>query len=194
MSEYQTTANAVSGAGVVILYAAFFAGHSLYQLFSLDGGICRDVDRDARGSGDRHPIRGAVHRGDRPGRRTGDADPALDRSGSTRGLLLVPRRARRRLPLRGRAPDWTAVTALALSARRCCSSAGTPAGWRRRSSSSAPPRSRCSGGIYLWHAARTRRPRATVDAPGGARGAMVPLGFAVLLAAGPRFAPQWIRI
>jgi uncharacterized membrane protein len=30
---YETTANAVSGAGIAILYIAFFAGHSLYHLF-----------------------------------------------------------------------------------------------------------------------------------------------------------------
>lgn len=32
---FHTTANAVSGAGVVTLYLAFFAAHSLYQLFGL---------------------------------------------------------------------------------------------------------------------------------------------------------------
>jgi uncharacterized membrane protein len=32
---YSTTANAVSGAGIAILYVAFFAGHSLYGLFPL---------------------------------------------------------------------------------------------------------------------------------------------------------------
>ncbi|MBI3932169.1 MAG: DUF2339 domain-containing protein [Acidobacteria bacterium] len=32
---YSTTANAVSGAGIAILYVAFFAGHSLYHLFPL---------------------------------------------------------------------------------------------------------------------------------------------------------------
>jgi len=32
---YATTANAVSGAGIAILYVAFFAGHSLYRLFPL---------------------------------------------------------------------------------------------------------------------------------------------------------------
>ena len=32
---YQTTANALSGTGVVVLYGVFFAGHVLYQLFSL---------------------------------------------------------------------------------------------------------------------------------------------------------------
>lgn len=31
---YETTANAVSGAGIAILYIAFFAGHSVYGLFS----------------------------------------------------------------------------------------------------------------------------------------------------------------
>lgn len=32
---FSTTANAVSGAGIAILYVAFFAGHSLYHLFPL---------------------------------------------------------------------------------------------------------------------------------------------------------------
>ncbi|HVQ31190.1 MAG TPA: DUF2339 domain-containing protein, partial [Vicinamibacteria bacterium] len=32
---YETTANSVSGAGIAILYIAFYAGHALYGLFSL---------------------------------------------------------------------------------------------------------------------------------------------------------------
>ena len=32
---YETTANSVSGAGIAVLYIAFYAGHALYGLFSL---------------------------------------------------------------------------------------------------------------------------------------------------------------
>ena len=50
------------------------------------------------------------------------------------------------------------------------------------------------GGIYLWHAVRLDDAERQLMHQAALTGALVPLGFAVLLATEPRFAPQWVGL
>jgi Predicted membrane protein (DUF2339) len=192
--QYQTTANAVSGAGVVTLYAAFFSGYSLYQLFALPaafGGMALvtllagviAVRFDA--------LFTALI-----GLAGGLATPVLLSTGVDRpvgffsylslltaGFLYVAGRR-----------TWPAVTGLAL--------VGTSLlqlGWY--DSYMAPEKVVVGtvaftviGGIYLWHAVQTRDLGSALMHQAALTGALVPLGFAILLAVEGRFAANWITL
>ena len=192
--EYQTTANAVSGTGVVILYAAFFAGHSLYQLFSLTVAFVGMSIVTLLAAV--IAIRFAALFTAVIGLAGGFATPVLLSSGVDRplaffsylsvltaGFLYVAERR-----------TWATITALALAGTSTLQ-LGWYASWM------APEKFLVGtaafavlGGIYLWHAVRLDDAERQLMHQAALTGALVPLGFAVLLATEPRFAPQWVGL
>jgi len=191
---YQTTANAVSGAGVVILYVAFYAGHSLYQLFSLPVAfVGMSVVTLVAGV---IAVRYAALFTALIGLAGGLATPVLLSTGVDRpvaffsylliltvGFLHVAER-------RG----WASVTALSL-----VGTSMLQLGWY--SSYMAPEKLAVGatafaahGAAYLWHAIRVRDPQRPLAHHAALAGSLVPLGFALLLAADRQFAPQWLAV
>jgi uncharacterized membrane protein len=191
---YQTTANAVSGAGVVILYIAFFAGHSLYQLFPLPVAFAgMSVVTLAAGV---IAIRYGALFTALLGLAGGLATPVLLSTGVDRpvgffsyltlltaGFLYAAERRK-----------WWSVTALAL-----VGTSMLQLGWY--TSYMAPEKLLVGatafvalGGAYLWHAVRVRNAGTPLAHQAGLAGSLVPLGFGLLLAADSRFVPQWAVI
>jgi hypothetical protein len=188
---YQTTANAVSGAGVVILYVAFYAGHSLYQLIALPVAFAgMSVVTLVAGV---IAVRYAAQFTALIGLAGGLATPVLLSTGVDRpvaffsylvlltvGFLYVAER-------RG----WASVTALSL-----IGSAMLELGWY--SSYIAPEKLAVGvtafaalGAAFLWHAVRVRDADTPLAYQAGLAGSLVPLGFALLLAADRQFALPW---
>jgi len=191
---YQTTANAVSGAGVVVLYVAFYAGHALYQLVSLPVAFAgMSVVTLAAGA---IAVRYAALFTALIGLAGGLATPVLLSTGVDRpvaffsylllltvGFLHVAERRK-----------WSAVTALALAG-----TALLELGWY--TSDMAPgtllvgaTAFAAHGAAFLWHAVRVRGTGGSIAHQAGLAGSLVPLGFGALLAADPRFVPQWAGV
>jgi len=190
-AQYQTTANAVSGAGIVILYVAFFAGHSLYQLVTLPVAFAgMSVVTLLAGV---IAIRFAAQFTALIGIAGGLATPVLLSSGVDRPLAffsylavlaagflhVAERRA------------WPSVTAVALVGTAMLELAWY-ANWI------APEKTPIGvaafavlGAIFLRHAVQTRNAEAPLMHQAALAGALVPLAFAMMLAAETRFADQW---
>jgi uncharacterized membrane protein len=190
-AEYQTTANAVSGAGIVILYVAFFAGHSLYQLITLPVAFAgMSVVTLLAGV---IAIRFAAQFTALIGLAGGLATPVLLSSGVDRPLAsfsylavlaagflhVAERRA------------WASVTSVALVGTSMLE-LGWYANWI------APEKIPIGvaaftvlGAIFLRHAVQTRQAEVPLMHQAALTGALVPLGFAMMLAAEARFADQW---
>jgi uncharacterized membrane protein len=192
--QYQTTANALSGAGVVTLYAAFYAGHSLYQLFALSTAFAgMSIVTLLAGV---IAIRFAAQFTALIGLAGGLATPVLLSTGVDRplaffsylavlaaGFLYVAERR-----------SWPAVTGLALVGTSLLQF-GWYATWI------APEKLPVGaaafsviGAIYLWHAVRTRDAGKPLMHQAAVTGGLVPLAFAILLAMEDRFAQQWVAV
>jgi len=191
---YQTTANALSGAGVVVLYGAFFAGHVLYQLFSLPiaftGMTMVTVVAGliaVRFEAQFTALIGLVG---------GLATPVLLSTGVDRpvaffsyltllaaGFLYVAERRK-----------WLSVTALALAGTTILQLVWFATSLNRGELLVATVSFAAIGAAYLWHAIRTR----ALDAPAlhqaALAGAMVPLLLAMLLAGLGKFDDQWAGV
>jgi uncharacterized membrane protein len=191
---YQTTANALSGAGVVTLYSAFFAGHTLYQLFSLATAFVGMslVTVVAAVIAIRFGARFTAL----IGLSGGLATPVLLSTGVDRpvaffsylavlaaGFLHVAERR-----------SWTSVTALTLIGISMLelgwyASAMTPEKLTIGTTAFA-----VLGGLFLRHAARTRDLQQPQMLQAALAGAIVPLVFAVLLAAQGQYARHWVTL
>ncbi|MCC6988027.1 MAG: DUF2339 domain-containing protein [Acidobacteria bacterium] len=191
---FQTTANSVSGAGVVTLYLAFFAAHSLYQLVGLTVTFAAMslVTVVAAVIAVRHAalftaVIGLVG---------GLATPVLLSTGVDRplaffsylfvlaiGFLHVAERR-----------QWPVITMVSL--------AGTTLlqfGWYQ--TYLAPEKLLVAmgafaaiGGAYLWHALRVSQAKDPLAYLVSIGGALVPLVFITAVAADPRFGAQWLLV
>lgn len=188
---FQSTANSVSGAGVVTLYLAFYAGHSLYSLFPLNvtfAGMTL-VTGVAAAIAVRHAalftaVLGLVG---------GLATPVLLSTGVDRpvaffsylvvlavGFLYVAERRR-----------WPAITMLALAGITMLE-----LGWF--GTYLTPEKLvvglvafAALGAAFLWHALRVESATEPLPYHAGLAGAVLPLLFVAMIAADPRFASQW---
>jgi uncharacterized membrane protein len=190
-AQYQTTANAVSGAGIVILYVAFFAGHSLYQLVSLPIAFA-GMSMVTLLAGV-IAIRFAAQFTALIGIAGGLATPVLLSSGVDRPLAffsylavlaagflhVAERRA------------WPSVTAVALVGTTMLELAWYANWIAPEKISIAVAAFAVLGAIFLGHAVQTRRVEVPLMHQAALAGALVPLGFAILLAAETRFADRW---
>ncbi|MGE0464125.1 MAG: DUF2339 domain-containing protein [Vicinamibacterales bacterium] len=191
---YQTTANAVSGAGVVILYVAFYAGHALYQLVPLPvafAGMSVVTVVAAVIS-----VRYAALFTALIGLVGGLATPMLLSTGVDRpvaffsylllltaGFLHVAERQR-----------WTAVTAVALVGTALLELAWFASYMSPEKLAVGATAFAAHGAVFVWHAVRTRETGPPLAHQAGLAGSLVPLGFGVLLAADPRLAAQWAGV
>jgi uncharacterized membrane protein len=191
---YPTTANAVSGAGVVVLYAAFFAAHALYQLVSLSVAFAGMAIVTLLAG--LIAVRFAAQFTALIGLAGGLATPVLLSSGVDRpvaffsylallaaGFVHVAERRR-----------WPAVTALALAGTTTLQLA-----WYATSMDSGElligtAAFTTIGAVYLWHAVRSRRLDRPLLHNAGLIGALVPLAFAMLLAGSGSFDEQWYGV
>ena len=191
---FQTTANAVSGAGVVTLYVAFYAGHSLYRLFDVPvafagmalvtvAGAAIAVRHEAMFTA----IIGLVG---------GLATPVLLSTGVDRpvgffsyllvlavGFLFVAERR-----------QWPVLTILAVIGTSLLE-----LGWY--ASYMAPEKLviglagfTAIAAAYLWHAARMEEARETLARDAATAGALLPLVAVVLLAGDAQFADRWLIV
>jgi uncharacterized membrane protein len=188
---YQPTADALSGAGIVILYAAWFSARSLYGLIGVTPAFVAmsavtlvaaviSVRRAALFTA----ILGVLG---------GLATPLLLSSGQDRpiglfsylallnlGFLFVARRQR-----------WAVITALAL-----CGTSLLEFGWmalrlREETLLVGIVSFAVLGGLYLWHALATEADDQPTNHGLGVAGATIPLLFSVIVAANPRFSGSW---
>jgi uncharacterized membrane protein len=191
---FQTTANAVSGAGVVTLYVAFYAGHSLYQLFDVPVAFAGMTLVTVVGAAIavRHEamftaVIGLVG---------GLATPVLLSTGIDRpigffsyllvlavGFLFVAERR-----------QWPALTILA-----AIGTSLLELGWY---ASYMVPEKLVIGlagftaiaAAYLWHAAQMEEAREPLARDAASAAALLPLVAVVLLAADARFADRWLIV
>lgn len=188
---FQPTANAVSGAGVVTLYLALFAGHSLYQLFGVSVTFVAMSVVTALAA--TIAVRHAALFTAGIGLVGGLATPVLLSTGVDRpvaffsylvvlavGFLHVA--ARR---------QWPVITVLSV--------VGTSLlqlGWY--TTYLAPEKLLVGivafaalGIAYLWHAVRVNSATEALSHSAATVGAIAPLAFVAMIAADTRFAPQW---
>ena len=191
---FQTTANAVAGTGVVTLYVAFYAGHSLYRLFDVPvafGGMALVTVVGAAIAVRHEAMFTAII-----GLVGGLATPVLLSTGVDRpvgffsyllvltvGFLYVAERR-----------QWPVVTVLSV--------VGTSLlqlGWYGNYMAPEKLVVGLSGftaiaGTYLWHAARMEEADEPLARDAATAGALLPLVAVVLLAADARFADRWLIV
>jgi uncharacterized membrane protein len=188
---YEPTADALSGAGIVILYAAWFSAHSLYGLIGVTPAFVAmsvvtvvaaviSVRRAALFTA----ILGVLG---------GLATPLLLSSGQDRpvglfsylallnlGFLFVARRQR-----------WAVITALALTGTSLLEFGWMAFRLREETLLVAIVSFAVLGGLYLWHTLATREDAEPTNHILGLVGSTIPLLLAVMLAANPRFSIWW---
>ena len=188
---FDTTANAVSGAGVVTLYLALFAAHSLYQLIGLTVTFAAMIV--VTGMAAVIAVRHAALFTAVIGLVGGLATPVLLSTGVDRplgffsyllvlavGFLYVAERR-----------QWPAITVLSLAG-----TALLQLGWY--GTYLAPEKLLVAmgafaaiGAAYLWHALRVADAEEPLAYQVSLGGGLVPLVFVVAIAGDPRFGPQW---
>ena len=190
---YRPTADAISGAGLVSLYAGWYAAHVSFRLIEsplLTFTAMSVTTLVAAGISVRH---GAVFTAVL-GLLGGLATPILLSSNSNNALGLFLYLAILNIGFLwvARKQSWAFITAIAL--------AGTSLmefGWMAtRLNTETLPIAVIGfavlGAIYMWHAMRTADDEAMVTSHVlGLLGGLLPLGLAVVLAADPRFVEQW---
>jgi uncharacterized membrane protein len=188
---YEPTADALSGAGIVILYAAWFSAHSLYGLIGVTPAFVAmsvvtvvaaviSVRRAALFTA----ILGVLG---------GLATPLLLSSGQDRpvglfsylallnlGFLFVARRQR-----------WAVITALALGGTSLLEFGWMAFRLREETLLVAIVSFAVLGGLYLWHTLATRDDGEPTNHLLGIVGTTIPLLLSVMLAANPRFSDEW---
>ena len=190
---YRPTADAISGAGLVSLYAGWYAAHVSFRLIEsplLTFTAMSVTTLVAAGISVRHSaVFTAVL-----GLLGGLATPVLLSSNSNNALGLFLYLAILNIGFLwvARKQSWAFITAIAL--------AGTSLmefGWMAtRLNTETLPIAVIGfavlGAIYMWHAMRTADDEAMVASHVlGLLGGLLPLGLAVVLAADPRFVEQW---
>jgi uncharacterized membrane protein len=188
---YEPTANAISGAGVVTLYAAFVAGHRLYQLFGVEVAFAGMAITTAAGAA--VAVRHEALFTAILGLLGGLATPILLSTGADRpvgffsyllvltaGFTFVAHR-------RG----WTVITVL-------CAVGATllQLGWYANYMAPDLLAVRLSGfaviaAVFTWHAVRTPADDDFMGHAAALGAAMLPLGLVALLTADSRFAAEW---
>lgn len=191
---FQTTANAVSGAGIGLLYIACYAGHALYQLFNLTVAFgAMSLVTVLAGV---IAVRYAAQVTALIGLAGGLATPALLSSGVDRPLAffsyLAVLSAGYLWAAERRA--WTSVTALTLFG-----TAFLEFGWFIEWMTPAKLAVVAGaftviGLTFLWHAVKTREERPPLMHAAALVGALVPFGFAILLAADWADPAQWAGV
>ena len=190
---YRPTADAISGAGLVSLYAGWYAAHVSFRLIEsplLTFTAMSVTTLVAAGISVRH---GAAFTAVL-GLLGGLATPILLSSNSNNALGLFLYLAILNVGFLwvARTQSWAFITAIAL--------AGTSLmefGWMatRLNTETLPVAVggfAVLGAIYMWHAVRTADDEAMVTSHVlGLLGGLLPLGLAVVLAADPRFVEQW---
>jgi len=190
---YRPTADAMSGAGLVSLYAGWYAAHVTFRLIEspLVAFVAMSVTTlVAAGISVRH---GAAFTAVL-GLLGGLATPVLLSSNSNNALGLFLYLAVLNIGFLwvARKQSWAFITAIAL--------AGTSLmefGWMAtRLNTETLPIAVIGfavlGAIYMWHAVHTADDEARVTSHVlGLLGGLLPLGLAVVLAADPRFVEQW---
>ena len=191
---FDSTANAVSGAGVVTLYLAFFAAHSLYQLFGLT--VTFVAMMLVTGVAAVIAVRHAALFTAVIGLVGGLATPVLISTGVDRPLgffsyLLVLAVGFLHVAERR---QWSAITMLSLAG-----TALLQLGWY--GTYLAPEKLLVAmgafaaiGAAYLWHALRVADAKEPLAYQVSLGGGLVPLVFVVAVAADPRFGPQWALV
>lgn len=188
---YQPTADALSGAGIVILYAAWFSAHALHGLIGVTPAFVAmsmvtvvaaviSVRRAALFTA----ILGVLG---------GLATPLLLSSGQDRpvglfsylallnlGFLFVARRQR-----------WAVITALALGGTSLLEFGWMAFRLREETLLVAIVSFAVLGGLYLWHTLATEADDEPANNGLGLVGSTIPLLLSVILAGNPRFGDSW---
>lgn len=191
---FHTTANAVSGAGVVTLYLAFFAAHSLYQLFGLT--VTFAAMMLVTGVAAVIAVRHAALFTAVIGLVGGLATPVLLSTGVDRplgffsyllvlavGFLYVAERR-----------QWPAITMLSLAGTALLQLAWYGTYLAPEKLLVAMGAFAAIGAAYLWHALRVADATEPLAYQVGLGGSLVPLVFVVAVAADPRFGPHWALV
>ena len=190
---YRPTADAISGAGLVSLYAGWYAAHVSFRLIEsplLTFTAMSVTTLVAAGISVRHSaVFTAVL-----GLLGGLATPVLLSSNSNNALGLFLYLAILNIGFLwvARKQSWAFITAIALTGTSLMEFGWMATRLNLETLPIAVIGFAVLGAIYMWHAMRTADDEATVTSHVlGLLGGLLPLGLAVVLAADPRFVEQW---